>query len=180
MSIERPRSPYLRHDRVQRGVSVSDCLRVVVHALTTGEVFASDHRSPAVMAPSPGVLFGRRSTFTFTLGIAFGFTFTYMMLLSSPLYRRRLSAVNGGGGGGGHFVPGDPHSHGDNDHLSWPDTAQAWHDFDDGHHRGASQPADTRADDTQTVVRFTLQATPRSLCPADGIDYERAWLLTPH
>ena len=79
----------------------------------------------------------RRSALTFAVGATIGFLVAYTVLLSSrgkglpweEATKARQLLVQPG-----HFIPSDPHSHGEMDELQGPDKEQTWQDFEEDNH----------------------------------------------
>ncbi|CAH1789542.1 unnamed protein product [Owenia fusiformis] len=80
--------------------------------------------------------------FTFTIGIALGFAFTYIFMMASHSdisSHQRMKMVSE------NSVPNDPHSHGEFDNLKGPENMQNWHDDDEENHKGEAVEAELLA-----------------------------------
>ena len=82
------------------------------------------------MSPSPGIT--KRGVLTFVFGIASGFLCTYLLLVSrevKTVEKRPLGLSH-------HFIPDEPHSHGEMDHFAGPEQEQQWSDTEAHDHQG--------------------------------------------
>ena len=82
------------------------------------------------MAPSPGI--SRKTAVTFVFGLSLGFIMTYIGIVTKPYSGEQVNQrINTQ-----HFIPKDPHSHGETDDFVGPEQVQTWQDHDHESHQG--------------------------------------------
>ena len=84
----------------------------------------------------PNVGISKKGLLTFSVGIFFGVTVTYMLTYVSILQPRVTVSSGGVHTLSGGFIPDSPHSHGEMDEFSGPQQSVSWADKHSHSHAG--------------------------------------------